>query len=60
MKVIIKIYTSGAKKLIWPPLYPKYFIPPIGWTAIALKVSKKYDGGDDNNLFSSVLPMTNK
>ena len=41
------IYTSGAKKLIGPPLYPKYFIPPIGWTAIALKVSKKYDGGDD-------------
>ena len=41
------IYTSGAKKLIGPPLYPKYFIPPIGCTAIALKVSKKYDGGDD-------------
>ena len=30
------------KKKIGPKYYPKYFIPPIGWTAIALKVSHKY------------------
>jgi hypothetical protein len=47
------IYTSGNQKLIGPPLYPKYFIPPIGWTAIALKVSKKYDGGNDKWLGNS-------
>ena len=49
------IYTSGNQKLIGPPLYPKYFIPPIGWTAIALKVSKKYDGGNDKWLGNSNL-----
>lgn len=47
------IYTSGDKKLIGHPQYPKYFIPPIGWTAIALKVSKKYDGGNDKWLGNS-------
>ena len=49
------IYTSGNQKLIGPPLYPKYFMPPIGWTAIALKVSKKYDGGNDKWLGNSNL-----
>ena len=49
------IYISGSQKLIGPPLYPKTFIPPIGWTAIALKVSKKYDNGDDKWLGNSNL-----
>ena len=38
------IYNSGEKKKIGPKNNPKYFIPPIGWTAIALKVSHKYNG----------------
>ena len=41
------IYTSGDKKLVGPASYQRYFMPPIGWTAIALKASKKYDSGDD-------------
>ena len=41
------IYTSGNPKLIGPTPYQRLFIPPIGWTAIALKVSQKYDNGDD-------------
>ena len=49
------IYQKGDPKLIGPPLYPKYFMPPIGWTAIALKVSKKYDNGDDKWIGNSSL-----
>ena len=42
------IYTSGDQRLIGPTSYQRYFIPPPkGWTAIALKVSQKYDKGDD-------------
>ena len=42
------IYNKTCQqKLIGPPLYPRYFIQPIGWTAIALNVSGKYDSGDD-------------
>ena len=41
------IYTSGNNKSIGPPSHPKTFIPPIGWTALALNISKKYDNGDD-------------
>ena len=42
------IYTSDTQKLIGPTNYQRYFIPPIGWTAIALKVAKIYDLGNDN------------
>ena len=36
------IYNSGQQRNIGPKSYPKNFIPPIGWTAIALKVGHKY------------------
>ena len=36
------IYNSGSKRNIGPQKYPKSFIPPVGWTAIALKVSNKF------------------
>jgi len=36
-----------------PPGYLKKFIPPIGWTAIGLKVSGRFDGGNDNWLGTS-------
>ena len=47
------LYHSNDTKLIGPINYPKNFVQPNGWTAIALKVSKKYDGGDDTWLENS-------
>ena len=49
------IYKSNVEelKLIGPTSYPKNFIRPKGWTAIALKVSKKFDNGNDTWLGNS-------
>ena len=48
-------YKTPGQKLIGPPYYPRCFIQPFGWTAIALNVSKKYDNGDDRWLGNSNL-----
>ena len=36
-----------------PPRYLKKFIPPKGWTAVGLKVSNLYDGGNNTWLGTS-------